>query len=52
MPEQLNLDELVQEHRVHRRIYTEPEIFALEMERIFERGWVFLGHESEVAAGR
>ena len=49
MPEQLNLDELVQEHRVHRKIYTEPEIFALEMERIFERGWVFLGHESEVA---
>ena len=50
MPSQLNLDELVQESRVHRRIYLEEEIFQLEMERIFERNWVFLGHESEVAA--
>src|SRR5579862_2020742 len=49
MPSQLNLDELVQETRVHRRIYLEEEIFQLEMERIFERNWVFLGHESEVA---
>ena len=49
MPSQLNLDELVQETRVHRRIYLEQEIFELEMERIFERNWVFLGHESEVA---
>ena len=50
MPEQLNLASLVQDHRVHRKIYTEPEIFALEVDRIFESGWVFLGHESEIAA--
>lgn len=49
MPEQLKLESLVQDHRVHRRIYIEPEIFALEVERIFERGWVFLGHDSEIA---
>jgi benzoate/toluate 1,2-dioxygenase subunit alpha len=49
MPSHLNLEELVQESRVHRRIYLEQEIFELEMERIFERSWVFLGHESEVA---
>ncbi len=49
MPEQLKLESLVQDHRVHRRIYVEPEIFALEMEQIFERGWVFLGHDSEIA---
>jgi len=47
---QLKLEELVQESRVHRRIYLEQEIFDLEMERIFERNWVFVGHESEVAA--
>jgi len=49
MPAQLNLEELVQEDRVHRRIYIEQEIFELEMERIFERNWVFIGHDSEVA---
>jgi nitrite reductase/ring-hydroxylating ferredoxin subunit len=49
MAEELRLDELVQDHRVHRKIYIEPAIFALEMERIFESGWVFVGHESEVA---
>jgi phenylpropionate dioxygenase-like ring-hydroxylating dioxygenase large terminal subunit len=49
MPSQVNLQDLVQETRVHRRIYVEPEIFELEMERIFERNWVFVGHASEVA---
>jgi benzoate/toluate 1,2-dioxygenase alpha subunit len=40
---------LVQEDRVHRRVYTEPGIFELELERIFGRTWVFVGHASEVA---
>ena len=45
----LELEELVQETRVHRSIYLEQEIFDLEMERIFESNWVFVGHESEIA---
>jgi benzoate/toluate 1,2-dioxygenase subunit alpha len=45
-----NFDELVQPERVHRKIYTEAEVFEAEMERIFERTWIFVGHESEVAA--
>ncbi len=36
--------------RVHTSLYTDPAIFAAEMERIFERGWVYVGHTSEVAA--
>lgn len=39
---------LVQPDRVHRTLYTDPAIFALEMERIFGRAWVFVGHESQV----
>jgi benzoate/toluate 1,2-dioxygenase alpha subunit len=39
---------LIQPGRVHRRVYTDPEIFELEMERIFGRAWLFVGHASHV----
>lgn len=39
---------LVADGRVHRRVYTEPAIFALEMRRIFGRAWIFVAHESQV----
>ena len=41
-------DELVQEDRVHRLIYTDPAIFALEMTHIFSAVWVYLGHVSQI----
>jgi len=41
---------LVEDARVHVSLYTDPRIFADEMERIFHRGWVFVGHESEIPA--
>jgi len=34
--------------RVHRSLYTDPGIFALEMERIFGRAWIYVGHDSQV----
>lgn len=48
MPDAPALDALVQKDRVHRLLYTDPAIFAAEMQGIFERSWVFIGHESEV----
>jgi p-cumate 2,3-dioxygenase alpha subunit len=35
--------------RVHRSTMTSEEVLALERERIFERCWLYVGHESEVA---
>ncbi|MDE0334894.1 MAG: Rieske 2Fe-2S domain-containing protein, partial [Defluviicoccus sp.] len=39
---------LVEPDRVHRKAYVDPGIFDLEMERIFERLWIYIGHESQV----
>ena len=41
-------DELVQEDRVHRLIYTDPAIFDAEMTHIFGGTWVYLAHESQI----
>ncbi len=41
-------DELVQEDRVHRLLYTDPAIFAAEMTHIFGATWVYLAHESQI----
>ena len=34
--------------RVHRSSMTSPEIYELEQRRIFDKCWLYLGHESEV----
>jgi phenylpropionate dioxygenase-like ring-hydroxylating dioxygenase large terminal subunit len=39
---------LVRRDSVHRDIYTDPGIFELEMERIFNTTWVYLGHACEI----
>ena len=39
---------LVEPCRLNRRVYTDPAIFELEMERIWGRAWIFIGHESQV----
>jgi len=40
--------DLVEAERVHGSLYTDAQVFADEMRRIFLKGWVFVGHESEV----
>lgn len=34
--------------RVHRRVFTDPELFALEMKHIWERSWLFVGLSSQL----
>ncbi len=39
---------LVRDDAVHRDVYTDPEIFRLEMERLWARTWIYVGHTSQV----
>lgn len=39
---------LVQADRVHGSVYTDPQVYEDELDRIFGKGWVFVGHDSEV----
>jgi phenylpropionate dioxygenase-like ring-hydroxylating dioxygenase large terminal subunit len=52
MPVTTSAPDLVREEagrfRVHSDVYVEPEIFALELDRIFHRTWIYLGHEATI----
>lgn len=41
-------EDLVREDSVDGRVYTSREVFAAEIDRIFERSWSYLGHLSEI----
>ena len=40
--------DLVRKGRIHRSAYTDPDVFADEMIRVFGGTWTYLGHESEI----
>ncbi|OLT36014.1 Rieske (2Fe-2S) protein [Rhodococcus sp. CUA-806] len=40
--------DLVSSDRVAGRMYTDPDIFDMEMKKIFEKTWVWVAHESEI----
>ncbi len=44
----ISYNELVEDDRVHGRVYTDPAIFEEEMDKIFARSWVYVGHASEI----
>ena len=42
------LQALVQPHQVHRDLYLDAELFGLEMQRLWARSWLYVGHLSQV----
>jgi phenylpropionate dioxygenase-like ring-hydroxylating dioxygenase large terminal subunit len=44
----VDVDALVQPDRVHRDVYTDPALFDLEMQRLWARTWIFIGHDSQI----
>ena len=42
------LKRLVEDGRVHRDLYTDAEVFQLEMERLWARTWIYVGHASQI----
>jgi phenylpropionate dioxygenase-like ring-hydroxylating dioxygenase large terminal subunit len=44
----VSVSALIERDRVHGSLYTDPDVFARELERIWYRTWVFVGHTSEV----
>lgn len=39
---------LVRPDAVHRDVYLDAELFELEIERLWRRAWIFVGHDSQV----
>lgn len=47
--DELFIDWPVEDNRVPREVYIDPEVYRVEMERVFKgRVWILLGHESEI----
>jgi phenylpropionate dioxygenase-like ring-hydroxylating dioxygenase large terminal subunit len=42
--------ELLAKGLADRRLYSDPDIYRLEQERIFARSWIVVGHESQIPA--
>ncbi len=43
------VEALVRDGELSGQTYTDPEVFELEMEKIFYRTWIFVAHESEIS---
>lgn len=41
---------LIDADRVHRDVYLDAELFALENERLFAHAWLYVGHASQIPA--
>src|SRR5919112_959329 len=43
-----SLASLVRPDAIHRDLYIDPEVFELEMQRLWRNAWIFVGHDSQI----
>ncbi len=43
-----SIADLVQPTKLHRNLYVDPQVFDLEMQRIWGNAWIYIGHDSQV----
>ena len=46
----LPIDQMIDTQRgtISRKIFVSPEFHAAELEKLFTRAWLFVGHESQI----
>ena len=45
----IDVENRIQETRIHGSLYRDPDVFARELDQIWYKVWVYVGHESEIA---
>ena len=48
VPRASQWDELIRPDRVHGSLYSDPAIFEAELQNIWYRTWVYVGHERDL----
>ena len=48
MSEYIEVDQEMPRFRVNRKVMTDPAVFALERDRVFNHSWLYIGHETEL----
>ncbi len=43
-----DLGSLVESDRVHKACYADEQVYEQELENIFYKSWIYIGHESQV----
>ncbi len=43
-----NFASLVEPDRVHKACYADEKVFEAELENIFYKSWIYVGHESQI----
>jgi phenylpropionate dioxygenase-like ring-hydroxylating dioxygenase large terminal subunit len=46
--QKIDYNALIKRDRIHASLYTDQNIFDDELEKIFHRGWVYVGHAGEI----